>query len=90
MAGFLPNSVVRSGSRKGLIRVTKALQVAIPSDDSVGDGGYEGLVAAHPNIFAVGDTADAFGAQQAGHIAHGQVSSHNTCTCTIVVIRFAG
>ncbi|TFK45782.1 FAD/NAD(P)-binding domain-containing protein [Heliocybe sulcata] len=88
MADLLPDAIVPSGENKGLIRVRRTLQVAVPRrllplDDALtldtttsqavtSRLANDGLETAYPHVFAIGDAADAFGAIKAGHNAHWQ------------------
>ncbi|EPQ52911.1 FAD/NAD P-binding domain-containing protein [Gloeophyllum trabeum ATCC 11539] len=74
LASFLPDAIVPAGARKGMARVRRSLQVAVPRrvpalDDDDDD---DTLDVPHPHLFAIGDAADAFGALNAGHNAHWQ------------------
>lgn len=84
MQNLLADSIVPDGPSKGMIRVKRSMQVAIPTTRSLGaiqeasraseettDDGH--LVVPYEHLFAVGDAADAFGAINAGHIAAHQV-----------------
>ncbi|PSR71374.1 hypothetical protein PHLCEN_2v12750 [Hermanssonia centrifuga] len=68
---MLPSSLINDGPKKGLLRVNRALQIQTEQD---GD-----LTVPYPHIFAVGDTADAFGAINAGHNAarQGDLAANN-------------
>ncbi|KAF7799136.1 hypothetical protein EIP86_010367 [Pleurotus ostreatoroseus] len=82
MKSLLPNSIVSDGSSKGKIRVKRSLQVAVPDPEHSGNQTNEddvNLSVPYPNLFAIGDAADAFGAMNAGHTARFQaeVAVHN-------------
>jgi len=73
---ILPEAIVPDGPNKGLIRVKRTMQVAVPrqnewtsSDTTEDDAHYD---VPYPNLFAIGDVADAFGAIKAGHTAYRQ------------------
>lgn len=85
MKSFLPDSVIPDGPGKHSIRVTRTLQVGVPSSEPAParspkpttDGQEQdeeeedpNYSVPHPHIFAIGDAADAFGAINAGHTAY--------------------
>ena len=77
MKSLLPHSIVPDGSSKGKIRVKRSLQVAVPGPERAKNQTNEddgNLSVPYPNLFAIGDAADAFGAMNAGHTARFQVS----------------
>ena len=83
MKSFLPDSVIPDGPGKHSIRVTRTLQVGVPSSEPAParspkpttDGQEQdeeeedpNYSVPHPHIFAIGDAADAFGAINAGNV----------------------
>lgn len=75
MQALLSESIVPDGVSKGKIRVKRTLQVAVPAAaaENAPDEDDGGLTVPYPNLFAIGDAADAFGAINAGHLARDQV-----------------
>lgn len=77
---MLPEAIVPDGPERGLVRVKKTMQVAVPGSlsDKTATPPSElssgrDLCVPYPHIFAIGDAADAFGAIKAGHTAGHQV-----------------
>ncbi|KAI0920503.1 hypothetical protein AcV5_010220 [Taiwanofungus camphoratus] len=73
---MLPEAIVPDGPERGLVRVKKTMQVAVPGSlsDKTATPPSElssgrDLCVPYPHIFAIGDAADAFGAIKAGHTA---------------------
>jgi len=60
MAKFLPDAIVPDGPYKGMIRVKPTVQVAVPGDTQ------GALTPPYQHMFAIGDSADAFGAVKSG------------------------
>ncbi|PCH34901.1 iron uptake cluster protein [Wolfiporia cocos MD-104 SS10] len=81
VAQAIPDAVIPDGSKKGLIRVKRTMQVAVPSNpaapdmpvDSAKGSGDEHLHVPHPHLFAIGDAADAFGAMNSGRSSYFQL-----------------
>lgn len=79
MKSLLPDSIVPDGPSKGKICVKRSMQVAVPDAERTDNKSEEddaNLSVPYPNLFAIGDAADAFGAMNAGHTARFQVSTH--------------
>lgn len=87
---FLPDCIVPEGASRGMARVKRTMQIAIPrapSEDGcerqaraqVEDEDDAHLTVPYPHLFAIGDAADAFGAINAGHTAYyqAQVAARN-------------
>lgn len=64
---FAPDAIVADGPNKGFIRVNRSLQIAVPSTT-----GPDEVRIPYPHIFAIGDAADAFGANKAARYANEQ------------------
>ncbi|CAE6530100.1 unnamed protein product [Rhizoctonia solani] len=56
----------------GLVKVLKTMQVDLPDSKFVAQDGTTQIGTTMPHIYAVGDSADAFGAIKAGHTAFAQ------------------
>ncbi|PCH37344.1 hypothetical protein WOLCODRAFT_167436 [Wolfiporia cocos MD-104 SS10] len=69
-----------SMDRRKTTRVKRTMQVAVPNNpaapdmpvDSATEGGDEHLHVPYPHLFAIGDTADAFGAMNSGRSSYFQ------------------
>jgi apoptosis-inducing factor 2 len=80
---MLPDCIVPEGPSKGLVRVTRSLQVAVPKKTGGAQSGD--LEVADPHLFAVGNCADAFGAVASGRTAHYEVSSENIESLLVLI-----
>lgn len=79
LAQAIPEAVIADGSKKGLVRIARTMQIAAPFKGA--DGSADGFQVVNPNLFAIGDAADAFGAIKAGHTAFMQVRLSCLCVC---------